>query len=57
MTISIRLILGLALVLLMPFAPDLPAKQALAAYCVVPLLFGLDLICTALSRLRRRAMA
>ena len=32
-------------------------KQALAVYCVMPLLFGLDLIWTALSRMRRRALA
>jgi hypothetical protein len=44
-------------VLVMLVAPGLLAKQALAVYCVMPLLFGLDLIWTALSRMRRRALA
>lgn len=54
---GVLLLIGLALVLLALVAPDIQAKQGLTLYCVVPMLFGLDLIWTALTRTRRRAMA
>lgn len=54
---GVLLLVGLALVLMTPVTPGTQAKQGLTVYCVVPLLFGLDLIWTALSRTRPRAMA
>jgi RsiW-degrading membrane proteinase PrsW (M82 family) len=46
------LLIGLGLVAATLVAPGLLAQQALAVYCVVPLMFGLDLIWTALARSR-----
>jgi RsiW-degrading membrane proteinase PrsW (M82 family) len=45
------LLLGLLMVGLMLIVPSLPAQQTLAVYCVVPLLFGLDLVWAAYSRI------
>lgn len=54
---SFLLLVGLVLVTLTLIAPGVLAKQALAVYCVVPLLFGLDLIWTALSGGTKRLAA
>lgn len=53
----VLLLVGIALVLLMLVAPGAQAKQGLTVYCVVPLLLGLDMICTAVSRMGRRMPA
>jgi hypothetical protein len=37
-------------------ARDLLIQQSLAVYCVVPLLFGLDMLWTALTRMGRRQL-
>ena len=46
-------VLGLLMVWLMLDLPALQLQQALAMFCVVPLLFGLDLMWTAFGRMRR----
>jgi hypothetical protein len=51
------LLIGLGLVAVTLVAPGLLAQQALAVYCVVPLMFGLDLIWTALARSRSHVVA
>lgn len=51
------LVVGLLMVGIMLLAPGLLTKQAMAIYCVVPLMFGLDLLWTAIGRTRRGAWA
>jgi hypothetical protein len=51
------LLVGLLMVGVMLLAPNLLTKQAMAIYCVVPLMFGLDLLWTAIGRTGRRAWA
>lgn len=50
------LLVGLSLVGLTLLARDLLIQQSLAVYCVVPLLFGLDMLWTALTRMGRRQL-
>ena len=50
------LLLGVLLVALTLLAPSLLLQQAMAVYCVVPLLFGLDLLWTAVTAGRRHAL-
>ena len=54
---SFLLLVGMLTVGVMLLAPGMLAKQAMAIYCVVPLMFGLDLLWTALGRTGRRAWA
>jgi protease prsW family protein len=53
----VLLLIGMALVALTMLTPGTQAKQGLMVYCIVPLLFGLDLLWTAMGRTRRRAVA
>ena len=53
----VLLLIGLLMVGVMLLAPGMLAKQAMAIYCVVPLMFGLDLLWTAIGRTGRRAWA